>query len=173
MEQRMRVALTEVNCILENSEEEVTSKIPQKFKDFLNINMDKEFKPSFIPGLAIFAQPISMEAKELLKLVYRDFLATEDERNFIIQKEHKILEKSENKKEKDVEKAQKEEVEKVLENAQKNEVEKVLENSQKEEVKEKEEENQPIKNLQLIKVEEKWYKKLIRKLKNLVNRVKM
>ena len=114
-----------------------------------------------------------MEAKELLKLVYRDFLATEDERNFIIQKEHKILETSENKKEKVVEKAQKEEVEKVLENAQKNEVEKVLENSQKEEVKEKEEENQPIKNLQLIKVEEKWYKKLIRKLKNLVNRVKM
>ena len=171
MEQRMRVALTEVNCILENSEEEVTSKIPQKFKDFLNINMDKEFKPSFIPGLAIFAQPISMEAKELLKLVYRDFLATEDERNFIIQKENKILET--NKKEEVVDKVEKAEVEEVLENAQKNEVKKVLETAQKDELKEKEEENQPIKNLHLIKVEEKWYKKLIRKLKNLLNRVKM
>ena len=91
MEQRMRIALTEVNCVLENSEDEVLTKIPNKFKEYLNANMDKEFTPSFIPGLAIFAQPISMEAKELLKLVYRDFLATEDERKILIQKEEKIL----------------------------------------------------------------------------------
>ena len=91
MEERMRIALTEVNCVLENSEDEVLTKIPNKFKEYLNANMDKEFTPSFIPGLAIFAQPISMEAKELLKLVYRDFLATEDERKILIQKEEKIL----------------------------------------------------------------------------------
>ena len=91
MEQRMRIALTEVNCILENSEEEVLTKIPNKFKEYLNANMDREFTPNFIPGLAIFAHPISMEAKELLKLVYRDFLATEDEREILIQKEKKIL----------------------------------------------------------------------------------
>ena len=67
MEQKMRIALSEVNCILENSEEEVLTKIPNKFREYLNLNMDKDYTPNFIPGLAIFAQPISMEAKELLK----------------------------------------------------------------------------------------------------------
>ncbi len=153
MEQRMRIALTEVNCVLENSEDEVLTKIPNKFKEYLNANMDKEFTPSFIPGLAIFAQPISMEAKELLKLVYRDFLATEDERKILIQKEEKILntnaEQEQNKK---------------IQTAQVNVFEKKEERPK---------ENEPIKNLQLIKVEEKWYKKLFRRLKKLVNGTKI
>ena len=153
MEQRMRIALTEVNCVLENSEDEVLTKIPNKFKEYLNANMDKEFTPSFIPGLAIFAQPISMEAKELLKLVYRDFLATEDERKILIQKEEKILntnaEQEQNKK---------------IQTAQVDVFEKKEERPK---------ENEPIKNLQLIKAEEKWYKKLFRRLKNLVNGIKI
>lgn len=153
MEQRMRIALTEVKCVLENSEDEVLTKIPNKFKEYLNANMDKEFTPSFIPGLAIFAQPISMEAKELLKLVYRDFLATEDERKILIQKEEKILntnaEQEQNKK---------------IQTAQVDVFEKKEERPK---------ENEPIKNLQLIKVEEKWYKKLFRRLKNLVNGTKI
>ena len=153
MEQRMRIALTEVNCVLENSEDEVLTKIPNKFKEYLNANMDKEFTPSFIPGLAIFAQPISMEAKELLKLVYRDFLATEDERKILIQKEEKILntnaEQEQNKK---------------IQTAQVDVFEKKEERPK---------ENEPIKNLQLIKVEEKWYKKLFRRLKKLVNGTKI
>lgn len=153
MEQRMRIALTEVNCVLENSEDEVLTKIPNKFKEYLNANMDKEFIPSFIPGLAIFAQPISMEAKELLKLVYRDFLATEDERKILIQKEEKILntnaEQEQNKK---------------IQTAQVDVFEKKEERPK---------ENEPIKNLQLIKVEEKWYKKLFRRLKDLVNGTKI
>lgn len=153
MEQRMRIALTEVNCVLENSEDEVLTKIPNKFKEYLNANMDKEFTPSFIPGLAIFAQPISMEAKELLKLVYRDFLATEDERKILIQKEEKILntnaEQEQNKK---------------IQTAQVDVFEKKEERPK---------ENEPIKNLQLIKVEEKWYKKLFRRLKDLVNGTKI
>lgn len=153
MEQRMRIALTEVNCILENSEEEVLTKIPNKFKEYLNANMDKEFTPSFIPGLAIFAQPISMEAKELLKLVYRDFLATEDERKILIQKEEKILNTN----------AEHEQKEKI-QTAQVNVFEKKEEEPK---------ENEPIKNLQLIKVEEKWYKKLFRRLKKLVNGTKL
>lgn len=153
MEQRMRIALTEVKCVLENSEDGVLTKIPNKFKEYLNANMDKEFTPSFIPGLAIFAQPISMEAKELLKLVYRDFLATEDERKILIQKEEKILNTN-------VEQEQNEKIQ----TAQVNVFEKKEERPK---------ENEPIKNLQLIKVEEKWYKKLFRRLKNLVNGTKI
>ena len=153
MEQRMRIALTEVNCVLENSEDEVLTKIPNKFKEYLNANMDKEFTPSFIPGLAIFAQPISMEAKELLKLVYRDFLATEDERKILIQKEEKILNtNAEQERNKQIQTTPVDVFEKKEERPK---------------------ENEPIKNLQLIKVEEKWYKKLFRRLKNLVNGTKI
>ena len=153
MEQRMRIALTEVNCVLENSEDEVLTKIPNKFKEYLNANMDKEFIPSFIPGLAIFAQPISMEAKELLKLVYRDFLATEDERKILIQKEEKILNtNAEQERNKQIQTTPVDVFEKKEERPK---------------------ENEPIKNLQLIKVEEKWYKKLFRRLKKLVNGTKI
>lgn len=153
MEQRMRIALTEVNCVLENSEDEVLTKIPNKFKEYLNANMDKEFIPSFIPGLAIFAQPISMEAKELLKLVYRDFLATEDERKILIQKEEKILNtNAEQERNKQIQTTPVDVFEKKEERPK---------------------ENEPIKNLQLIKVEEKWYKKLFRRLKDLVNGTKI
>ena len=153
MEQRMRIALTEVNCVLENSEDEVLTKIPNKFKEYLNANMDKEFTPSFIPGLAIFAQPISMEAKELLKLVYRDFLATEDERKILIQKEKKILNtNAEQERNKQIQTTPVDVFEKKEERPK---------------------ENEPIKNLQLIKVEEKWYKKLFRRLKKLVNGTKL
>ena len=153
MEQRMRIALTEVNCVLENSEDEVLTKIPNKFKEYLNANMDREFTPNFIPGLAIFAQPISMEAKELLKLVYRDFLATEDERKILIQKEEKILNtNAEQERNKQIQTTPVDVFEKKEERPK---------------------ENEPIKNLQLIKVEEKWYKKLFRRLKNLVNSTKI
>ena len=155
MEQRMRIALSEVNCILENSEEEVTSKIPQKFKDYLRVNMDKEYKPSLVPGLAIFAQPISIEARELLKLVYRDFLATEDERKILIQKDKKILEES-NTSNKSI-------------NSNKKQEDKKLEANKIDIFEKKKKGNEPIKNLQLTEIKEKWYKKLFRRLKNLVN----
>ena len=94
-----------------------------------------------------------MEAKELLKLVYRDFLATEDERKILIQKEEKILNTN-------VEQEQNEKIQ----TAQVNVFEKKEERPK---------ENEPIKNLQLIKVEEKWYKKLFRRLKKLVNGTKL
>ena len=94
----MKVALAEVNSILENSEEEITKKIPDKFKEYVKTNMDKEYIPNVIPGLAIFAQPVSLEAKELLRLVYRDFLANKQERDILIKKENEIL-KVENSKE--------------------------------------------------------------------------
>lgn len=156
MEQKMRIALSEVNCILENSEEEVLTKIPNKFREYLNLNMDKDYTPNFIPGLAIFAQPISMEAKELLKLVYRDFLATEDEREVLIQKEKKILNETN--------RNTSNQVSTQNENINTNNIDFFKDNKTK---------GEPIKNLQLIKVEEKWYKKLFRRLKKLVNGIKI
>ena len=176
MEPKMRTALTEVNSILENSEEEITSKIPENFKEYVKKNMDKEFTPNIIPGLAIFAQPVSLEAKELLKLVYRDFLASNEERDFLIKKENKILkveddsnEKNENIKEEIEIKVDKNEANintenKLGTNNEKLIEEKEVDNNSKEEVKE---------HTELIKVEEKWYQKLFTWLKKLVNRTKL
>ena len=176
MEPKMRTALTEVNSILENSEEEITSKIPENFKEYVKKNMDKEFTPNVIPGLAIFAQPVSLEAKELLRLVYRDFLASNEERDFLIKKENKILkveddsnEKNENIKEEIEIKVDKNEANintenKLGTNNEKLIEEKEVDNNSKEEVKE---------HTELIKVEEKWYQKLFTWLKKLVNRTKL
>ena len=147
MEQKMKVALAEVNSILENSEEEITKKIPDKFKEYVKTNMDKEYIPNVIPGLAIFAQPVSLEAKELLRLVYRDFLANKQERDILIKKENEILK---------VENA-KENINKEKDNRDDNKVQLIEEKE----------------HTELIKVEEKWYQKLFTWLKKLVNKAKI
>ena len=154
MEQKMKVALAEVNSILENSEEEITKKKPDKFKEYVKTNMDKEYIPNVIPGLAIFAQPVSLEAKELLRLVYRDFLANKQERDILIKKENEILK---------VENA-KENINKEKDNRDDNKVQLIEENQDKIEEKE---------HTELIKVEEKWYQKLFTWLKKLVNKAKI
>jgi hypothetical protein len=167
MEQRMKVALAEVNSVLENSEEEITKKIPEKFKEYVKTNMDKEFVPNVIPGLAIFAQPVSLEAKELLRLIYRDFLASKEERDILLEKEREVL-KVEEKKEDDDENIVKEEnlsKESIAENNN----EQLIEEKEKE----KQEETEEEKHTELIKVEEKWYQKLFAWIKKLVNRAKL
>ena len=167
MEQRMKVALAEVNSVLENSEEEITKKIPEKFKEYVKTNMDKEFVPNVIPGLAIFDQPVSLEAKELLRLIYRDFLASKEERDILLKKEREVL-KVEDKKEEVVENIVKEEnlsKESIAENNN----EQLIEEKEKE----KQEETEEEKHTELIKVEEKWYQKLFAWIKKLVNRAKL
>lgn len=153
MEQKMRIALAEVNSVLEVSEEEVINKIPQKFKEYLQENMDKEYKANIIPGLAIFAQPISMEAKELLRLVYRDFLATKEEKEKLVEREKKILNKDKEDK-----------IYKTVD----------VENLQKEkDVSNNFEKSEPINNLQITVIKENWYIKVLRKMKSLVNKLKL
>ena len=46
MDEEFRKALTEVVEVLKNSEDSIIKKIPQEFNNFLNENMDKNYKPN-------------------------------------------------------------------------------------------------------------------------------
>lgn len=181
MEQRMKIALAEVNSILESSEDEITSRIPDRFKEYVKVNMDKEYTPNIVPGLAIFAQPVSLEAKELLRLVYRDFLANKEERDILIKKEKESIVKQENIEIeekinvtptneisiKDDEKISNETIEEVNK-------EEVISKETNEENKNENEKQDEIKEYkELMLVEEKWYHRLFAWFKKLVNRVKI
>ena len=91
MDIKMRRALTEVNEILKYTDYSVLEKIPQKFFEFVKQNMDTEFIPNVIPGEELMSQPISMEAKELLGLMYRDFLTTKEEREKLVERDEQVL----------------------------------------------------------------------------------
>lgn len=148
MDIKMRRALTEVNEILKYTDYSVLEKIPQKFFEFVKQNMDTEFIPNVIPGEELMSQPISMEAKELLGLMYRDFLTTKEEREKLVERDEQVL--------KDINK----EIE-LTDMAKKDD-----EQAIKPEI--NHDENGT--GTALIKFEEKWYKRLWSKLKNVVKK---
>lgn len=99
MKKEMMIALTEVKHVLDNLDDnDNLKKIPNEFMEYLENNMDKGYKVKYIKGIDISKQPISNEAKEILKLIYRDFIASKEERMIILNNENKILEKIEKKK---------------------------------------------------------------------------
>ena len=101
-----------------------------------------------IPGEELMSQPISMEAKELLGLMYRDFLTTKEEREKLVERDEQVL--------KDINKEIK------LTDMSKKDDEPTI----KSEI--NHDENGT--GTALIKFEEKWYKRLWSKLKNVVKK---
>ena len=142
MKLEYRKALFEVYTILENTEEEIRNKIPEKFINFIKENMDKNhnFKLQYGKGLA--EQNLMEETKQILALMYRDYICTKEERKELLEKE------------------QEKRIEKETENKEKYDInfEKIKANKRKKE-------NYGVNETQLIDItKEKWYKKLINKI---------
>ena len=87
--------LKEVYEILNNSTTEVNNKIPYRFKRYLYNNMDKEYRVNIKTKKTIREQNISKRAKEILALIYRDYLVDDKERQTLINEETDIVEKME------------------------------------------------------------------------------
>lgn len=142
MKLEYRKALFEVYTILENTEEEIRNKIPEKFINFIKENMDENhnFKLQYGKGLA--EQNLMEETKQILALMYRDYICTKEERKELLEKE------------------QEKRIEKETENKEKYDInfEKIKANKRKKE-------NYGVNETQLIDItKEKWYKKLINKI---------
>ncbi len=78
---------TEVNEILKYSDEEVRKNIPYKFRRLIVQNMDKEYKVSINLNASLSEQNIRKDTKNLLALIYRDYIVDKDERNNLIKQE--------------------------------------------------------------------------------------
>ncbi len=147
-------ALAEVSEILKYTQKEVIDKIPQKFLDFIEKNKDKEHKLVLKEDKNLLEQDLKPETKEIIALIYRDYVCSQEERENIIKEsilQREKIEKEKNEKYKiDFDKIKEQRETKVY-------------NSKEEKMEEK--------SLVMIK-EEKWYKKIIKKILELFTRKK-
>lgn len=144
MKNEYRKSLYEVYVVLEHTNEEIKNRIPEKFIEFIKENMDKSHEFYLKENIRLEKQDLMIEAKQILALIYRDYICSKDEREKLILKEKEKQNKIEEKNEEKYNINFKKNV-----NNKKYSIEKINNTKEK----------------SLIKVEkEKWYKKLIEKM---------
>ena len=141
MKLKYRQALFEVYVILENTDEDIKNKIPKKFTDFIKENMDVNHKFVLQQGKELVNQDLMLETKQILALIYRDYMCTQEERKKLLlqEKEKRIKKENQNRKKYNVD----------FEKSKNNK------------------ENKNIETLLVEKSQEKWYRKLISKILDL------
>ena len=73
-------AAVEVNALLENVTEEVKSKIPKRFRDYLNEIEAYDYYFEYDASKSLDEQGFSDEALKIIGLIYKDYLCDEEEK---------------------------------------------------------------------------------------------
>ena len=81
-----RQALFEIYKILENTDEEIINKIPEKFIKFVKENMDTNYKFELKKGKELVKQNLKDETKQIIALIYKKYLCDEEKviNNYVI-----------------------------------------------------------------------------------------
>lgn len=74
-----RQALFEVYKILENTDEEIKNKIPEKFIKFVKENMDTNYKFELEKGKELIKQNLKDETKQIIALIYKKYICDDEE----------------------------------------------------------------------------------------------
>lgn len=80
MTNKYKNALSEMNRILNLLSEDMKSKIPQSFIDFVNENKSETYDFNLDMNLPLKEQKLMKETKVILSLIYRSYLCDEDTR---------------------------------------------------------------------------------------------
>jgi len=88
-EDKYAKALAEVYIVLQNSEKEIQDKIPEKFKNFVVQNMEKEYVPTIDFNDANWDDSILEETQAILAIIYRDYIVSKEEREKLLEEETK------------------------------------------------------------------------------------
>lgn len=152
MKQEYKKAFSEVNEIIKMMPDELTNRIPSKFKEMLEDERDKEYNPNIQEPLE--KQKLKNETIIILGLIYRDFLCPTDEKRRLQEKDARELQ--------NVQKAIEEEI------REKYNPDDIFKN--KREI--KDEEITEEKSLTVVK-EEKWYQKIFNLIKGIFRRKSM
>lgn len=135
------IAYSEVNFIISKMSKELREKIPIELIEFIQNRDNKQHK---INSESVKDIELHEDTKKILSVIYTDYIATEEERTIIKNKEKLIELKREN------EKKEKFGVE-VFKNKENNN-------------------DEITKTTMLIKFKEKWYQKLFEKIKKILNK---
>ena len=142
-----RQALTEINVIINCMNPIYLKKLPQKFINFVNINMDSEYIPDIDKNVPIDEQELKKDTRILLSLLYRNYWCDSEKKKILIKEDKNQREKEEK------ERNEKYSYENLFKNSNKNVItEKVNEEIEQTNMRE------------LIEYkEEKWYKRIFEK----------
>lgn len=88
-------ALAEVEAILQNTEEELVTKIPNKIRQFIKENRNQEYTAQIVKDKPLNEQDILPETQALLALIYRSYWATEEEKKEFAKRDSVELEREE------------------------------------------------------------------------------
>lgn len=89
MTHEFRIVLAEVNMILKKTSIDIVKKIPYRFRKYIVINMDKTHIIDIDTSLPLENQNIKEKTKDILALIYRDYLISKEEREKLIKLELK------------------------------------------------------------------------------------
>lgn len=89
--------LTEVNEILNLSDQDIIKKIPYDFRRMIVQNMDKTYRPNINAEKPLMEQEIKPKTKDFITLIYKNYIADETEKAFLAQKEKELLQYRKNK----------------------------------------------------------------------------
>ncbi len=92
MKEDIYKAFSEIDTILEYSNEEIKNKIPNNFKQLIKNNKDINYKLVLDEKKSLNEQKLLIETREILALIYRDYLCFEDERKELIRVNNQKLE---------------------------------------------------------------------------------
>ena len=138
--------VSEVIDVLKHSEIEVTQKIPKKFIEFLTKNSDHDYIPDIDYSEENWENSIEEDAKVLIALIYRDYIMSEEEKE-------KVIEEAERQEQEIREKYNPDNLFKK--------------NSKIENEKSQDDTEQEVQKSLLIIKEEKWYERIINKIKEI------
>ena len=74
------LAMSEVLCIINQSDDSYKSKIPQSFINFIKENADITYNPNFDVSIPLEKLKLRKETKGLLSLIYRSYICNDEER---------------------------------------------------------------------------------------------
>ncbi len=87
MDENYREALTEVFDVINNSEQDIKNKIPKTLFEFLKNNVKKDYIVNIDYHDNNWDKKIKQDTKEILALIYRDYLVTPQEREQLLKEE--------------------------------------------------------------------------------------
>lgn len=142
MENKYSKALKEVYYILKISSQEEIEKIPEEIIELIKENMDKDYEPK-IDFEENFEKSVLEETLVILALLYRDYLASAEEREKLLSQEKIEIEKQ----------REKYSIDNIFKN------QKITKES-----------NDNVENKIIESKKEKWYENIINKIKNMLNK---
>lgn len=87
MTMEYRQSLTELNTIIHYMDIEYLKKLPQKFIEFINSNMDKDYIPNIDKNTPINEQNLKKDTKILLSLLYRNYWCDREKKITLVQED--------------------------------------------------------------------------------------